>query len=92
MGRKSVLTTSTCCVECGNPETVTHHIFPGSCRSVSDKYGYVIPLCVEHHTGRAGIHFNSLLMLKWKIEAQKHFEANLGTREDFIKVFNKSYL
>lgn len=81
------------CVVCGSPYVEMHHIFYGTAnRKNSDKYGYTIPLCREHHTGSAGIHFKRDLDLHWKKYAQKHFEANYGGRSEFINVFGRSYL
>ena len=58
----------------------------------SDEYGYVMPLCQEHHTGSTGIHRKRDFDLAMKKQAQEHFEAHFGARNDFIKVFGKSYL
>lgn len=81
------------CVVCGSPYIQKHHIFGGwGRRKISDKYGYVIPLCAEHHTGSRGIHNNRELDLYWKKKSQEHFENNVGTREEFISVFGKSWI
>ena len=80
------------CVVCGSPEVELHHIFPGSSRKASDRHGYIIPLCREHHTGDTGIHFNRPMALYWMKLAQRHYEANTGTRDEFRKEFGKSYL
>ena len=81
------------CYVCGSPYVQIHHILYGVAnRKISDKYGYIVPLCIDHHTGNNGVHFKKPLDLHLKKKAQKHFEANYGTREAFIKVFGKSYL
>lgn len=83
------------CIVCGNPNTVIHHVFHGyGRRQKSEKYGYVVRLCVRHHTGSDGIHQakNRRHDLALMQEAQKHFEANYGSREDFIREFGKSWL
>lgn len=82
------------CLICGNPRYEVHHIFMGTAnRKISDKYGYVAPLCQYHHTGtQEGVHYNKSFSLFLKQTAQAHYEANHGTREDFIKTFGKSYL
>ena len=77
---------------CGGDGCHLHHIFGASNRNKSTKYGYVVYLCVEHHTGRSGVHQNRLADLRLKEMAQKHFELVHGDREDFIKVFGRSYL
>jgi hypothetical protein len=81
------------CIVCGRPRENVHHVIHGTAnRKISDRYGYVIPLCVEHHTGGSGIHNNRDMNVYWKRQAQKHFEAHHGTRQDFIKEFGKSWL
>lgn len=81
------------CVMCGSPYVQNHHIFGGTAnRKISDRMGYIIPLCPEHHTGRTGIHFNHGYDLYWKQTAQLHFEAHKGTRREFIEAYGKSWL
>ena len=81
------------CVVCGSPNIELHHVIYGTAnRALSESFGYVIPLCREHHTGKCGIHFDKVLDLHWKQEAQRDFERRHGTREDFIKVFGRNYL
>lgn len=73
----------------------THHIFYGVAnRRISDRMGYTVKLCYEHHEGATGVHANPNrdLDLMLKQTAQKHYEANHGSREDFIKTFGKSWL
>lgn len=78
------------CVICGSPRIQWHHVFMGTAnRRVSDRHGYVIPLCVEHHTE---IHRNREMSLYWMRKAQTHYEHNKGTREDFIREFGRSWL
>lgn len=66
-----------------------HHIFGGPCRSISDKYGLVVHLCSachrklhDHGEGKQFLHELG----------QQYFEENIGTREQFIKEFIRSYL
>lgn len=81
------------CVVCGNPRVHHHHVLYGrGVRKKADKWGYIIPLCYEHHLGGAGIHYNRGMSLYWKELAQKHFEKHNGSREDFIREFGRSYL
>lgn len=79
-----------CCAACGRPDVQIHHIFPGTAnRRMSDRYGYTIPLCAEHH---ARIHRDREMALHWMRLAQMHFEGNYGTRQDFIKRFGRSWI
>lgn len=81
------------CVVCGSPYVQRHHVLYGTGnRKVSDKYGYVIPLCAEHHIGGNGIHRNRGMALHWMELAQQHYERHKGTRQDFIREFGRSYL
>lgn len=83
------------CYFCGSPREAIHHVFPGSRRKASEKYGYIVPICHYCHTlGNYSVHMapnvgNDLLL---KRKAQWHFENHYGSRGDFIKIFLKSYL
>lgn len=90
---KSVLTDNMDeCILCGKPREQIHHIFTAYNRKKAEKFGYVIPLCREHHTGDMGVHSNREIDVCWRQEAQKHFEKHHGSREDFIKEFGKSWI
>lgn len=80
------------CIVCGKPAE-RHHIFFGTAnRRKSEQYGYVIPLCPEHHRGNKGIHFDREFDLSIKRIAQRDFEKRFGSRDDFRREFGKSYL
>jgi hypothetical protein len=76
----------------------SHHVFPGVAnRPKSEKYGLKIWLCNACHTGRhkifgKGIHQNRPFELSVKRHAQRYYEDNIGTREDFIRIFGKSWI
>lgn len=74
------------CAICGSNQIHLHHIFAGVNRKNSTKYGMVVPLCYEHH---AWVHKTNYK--KFKEDAQREFEQD-HTREEFIKIFGKSYL
>ena len=81
------------CIVCGKPHPNKHEVFFGNkARNMSIKYGYVLPLCYEHHKGSEGPHLNRKIDLAYKCMAQRHFEANKGNRAMFIELFGKSYL
>lgn len=71
-----------------------HHIYEGTGRrKVSDKYGLTVKLCPMHHNAsEQGVHFNRENDLILKQMGQRYYEENIGTREDFIRDFIKSYL
>lgn len=68
-----------------------HHIFSGPYRKASTKHGMVVPLCIDCHTGPEGVHQNQRLNLRLKATAQEGFEQT-HSREEFRKIFGKSYL
>lgn len=80
------------CMVCKRPRQQIHHILEAYNRSKSETYHYIAPLCAEHHTGPHGVHHNRQMDIQFKQMAQRHFEKTHGTREDFIKVFGKSWL
>jgi hypothetical protein len=81
------------CVICGSPYVEIHHAIHGTAnRKVADKYGLTIPLCHEHHLGALGPHLNRTVDLTYIKAAQRAFESKVGTREEFRKLFGKSWL
>ena len=82
------------CKLCGSPYVEIHHCLHGTENmKIADKYNLVIPLCHEHHTGgKQSAHLNARYDLMYKKMAQKAFEEKIGTREEFIKEFGKSWL
>ena len=80
------------CFICGAPYPEIHHIYFGTAnRKQSDKYGFIVPLCYDHHRGPNGVHNNRALDLYLKRLYQKAFEQE-HSREEFRRIFGKSYL
>ena len=73
-----------------------HHIYPGGTsgrRKMCDKYDLTVMLCPMHHNAsEEGVHFNRENDLILKQMGQRYYEENIGTREEFIRDFIKSYL
>lgn len=71
-----------------------HHVFYGTGnRKVSERLGMKVYLCKYHHNGSdAGVHFDRELDLRIKRACQYIYERDIGTREEFIKDFGRSYL
>lgn len=72
-----------------------HHIFGGSNRKKSERYGLYVYLCHNkcHIFGRYSAHQNKDTMLKLHQHGQrKAMEENEWTTEDFIREFGKNYL
>lgn len=81
------------CYFTGTAPVERHHIWGGSNRKNSEKYGFVIPLRPDLHPNGAQEGKNAAeIDLKLKQMAQKYFEEHCGTREDFRKIFGKSVL
>lgn len=77
------------CYLCGKKKNDLHEIFGGRNRINSIKYNLVLPLCRECHSlNQNNPFFNSY----WHKQGQLYWEKNIGTKEEFIKVFRKNYL
>ena len=81
------------CYFTGTAPVERHHIWGGSNRKNSEKYGFVIPLRLDLHPNgvNAGKHAKEVDTYLKKM-AQEYFEEHYGTREEFINIFGKSYL
>ena len=81
------------CDYCGSTYNVQeHHIFYGNAnRKISTKHGFVVNLCLDHHTGEHGIHFNRDMQLEYKRKAQARFEET-STRQEFMRLVGRNYL
>ena len=83
------------CLVCGSWNIEDHHIFFGQAkRKLSEKYGLKVWLCPTHHRGTYGVHGREghKLDVELKQLGQKAFEYHYGTREEFLKIFGRSYL
>lgn len=67
-----------------------HHLLHGFARrKVADRYGLVVYLCHQCHRN---LHDKGTYDRALQEYAQRYFEANYGSREDFRREFGKSYL
>ena len=81
------------CYFTGSAPVERHHIFGGANRKISEKYGFVIPLRPDLHPNGAFAGDDAHRMdINLKQMAQKYFEDHHGSREDFRKIFGKSWL
>ena len=79
------------CYLCGAPAMKTpHHIFNAANKKKSEKYGLMMPLCFNHHTGPEGVHTIPGKMQITKEFGQIMFELYYPG-EDFLKIFGKNY-
>lgn len=80
------------CAICSTEQNVElHHCYFGKNRKVSDKHGFTVYLCAEHHRGQYSPHRDSGLDLYFKQVMQEEYEK-LHSREEFIKLIGRSYL
>lgn len=89
----SILQNEKKCFICRTSEGLEdHHIFPGPNRKHSERYGLKVWLCHRHHTGSdAAVHVDRPTMRWIQQEGQKAFEKT-HTREEFLRIFKRSYL
>lgn len=82
------------CYFTGTAPVERHHIWGGSNRKNSEKYGFVIPLRPDLHPNgaRADRRYAKDIDTRLKRMAQEYFEAHYGTREEFRGIFGKSWL
>ena len=80
------------CYYCGKEGYMhVHHIFEGSTRKQSDDFRLTVHLCPEHHMFVHSYHGSGFRLLLHQ-QAQEVFERELGSRDEFISYFIKSYL
>lgn len=88
---KSILQNNKTCLICGSTYVEEHHVFEGSRRKASEKWGMKVYLCLEHHRGNTGVHMNTAFSIRLKKSAQERFERKWG-HDKFMEVFKKSWL
>lgn len=97
MKQPSLISNEKICYVCRTTENLhKHHIYPGKGRrSLSEKYGCWAYLCAYHHDmSNESVHHNPNkgIDLELKQKCQERWERKFGSRADFIKNFNRSYL
>lgn len=78
------------CYLCGSTYKLTwHEIYAGKNRQNSMRYGLCLRLCLNCHSKeQEDSQFNDY----WHKQGQLYWEKNIGSREEFIKVFRRNYL
>jgi hypothetical protein len=80
------------CFVCGCVRNLErHHIFGGSNRKHSEKYGLVVYLCAVCHRGNDGVHYNRELMNRPHEYGQMKFQEQYPEL-NFREIFRKNYL
>ena len=81
------------CFLCGRTDWIErHHVYGGSRRKHSEKQGMVVDLCHYcHNEPPSGAHHNKATDLYLKQTYQQIFEET-HSRDEFRRIFGKSYL
>lgn len=88
--RKSVFTDDLeHCYLCGKKKNDLHEVYGGRNRINSIKYNFILPLCRECHSSNQN---NPIFNDYWHKQGQLYWEENIGSKEEFIKVFRRNYL
>lgn len=67
-----------------------HHVFGGSRKALSEKYGFILPLTATLHEGtKESIHENRAFDLDMKQQCYKYYLEHIGTKEDWLREFGK---
>ena len=82
------------CYLCGRyGHTEEHHIFGGPNRTLSEKYGLKVYLCLEcHSSGKHAVHRDKAVMDELHRQGQEAFMDQLGSRKEFMQIFGRNYL
>lgn len=91
---KSLLSQKKECYICGLPTVHKHHIFYGSAnRRISEEQGCWVYLCPAHHNmSNRSVHFDKSLDNWLKETCQLAWESEIGSREEFMRLFGKNYV
>lgn len=93
---KSILQDKKECFVCGLYYPVEeHHIYFGNpWRKISEKNGFKVWLCLEHHKGTNGVHGKNGHKLdnKLKKTCEKKYISQGHTKEEFRNLIGRNYL
>lgn len=90
---KSILQQNKACYICHDTRNVQkHHIYEGSRRQMSERNGFWVYLCPEHHNlGSFSVHRDPALNRWMKKLCQMRYEEG-HAHDDFMKLVGKNYL
>lgn len=92
---KSIIQNKKQCFICYKPNGLhDHHIYFGvGRRRISEKHGFKVWLCPEHHQGTFGVHGcrGHKLDVFLKQTCQRKYEET-HSRDDFIKLIGRNYI
>lgn len=79
------------CFICGALRHSIHEIYFGKNRVNSMKWGCCVPLCLNHHTGKEGVHNCPTLDIRLKQMCQLKFNE-VYPDINFVSIFYKNYI
>ena len=89
---KSIIQTEKECYFCHKTSVHKHHIYFGGNRKVSEKNGFTVYLCPEHHNmSNDSVHRDIGMDTALKRLCQREYEQT-HTREQFLRIIGKNYL
>lgn len=96
MARKGIVTEyGGICIFCGKPAECEHHLlFGNGARKLAEEDGLKVPSCNGcHNMGElsARIHDNPMAEKLSKMLGQAMYEAKVGSREEFLARYGRSY-
>lgn len=83
------------CIFTGSPYIERHHVFGGANRKRSEQYGFVVPLRYDLHPNGANfVRTEESMKIDQYLKetAQLYYELHIGTRQQFISEFGKSWV
>lgn len=81
------------CMFTGSPVVERHHVFGAYNRERSEKYGFVAPLRPDLHPNGAMVGaYGKEVDRELKVRCQRYYEEHIGTRQQFIDEFGRSWL
>lgn len=94
--KKSILTEDMeHCYLCGREREAVHHIYHGTAlRKISDRHGFIVPLCANCHTmSTTSVHLDKKHVKDTALKklCQNRFERD-HSREEFMKIVGRNYL
>ena len=92
---KSILQKGDYCLVCHSPYCLEeHHVFEGSRRKASEKYGLKVNLCAFHHRiSSNSVHLSEDLNKDLKKWSQRKAMQYYGwSEDDFIGMFGRNYI
>lgn len=90
---KSIMQDFKECYICHTRENLQlHHIYGAYDRKASDRNGFTVWLCLDHHTGRNGVHGHPEELRNLRVICEMKWLSLGHTEDEFIKLIGKNYI